>query len=86
MAASCWPWARGASAGWSWRPEHLDPGVVLNSWVSWYLARDLLPDRRVVVRFDFPDRPRKADQLWIIFDGERSEICRTNPGYERTWW
>jgi DNA-binding HxlR family transcriptional regulator len=63
-------------------PEHLDPGVVLNSWVSWYLARDLLPDRRVVVRFDFPDRPRKADQLWIIFDGERSEICRTNPGYD----
>jgi hypothetical protein len=63
-------------------PEHLDPGVVLNSWVSWYLAHDLLPDRRVVVRFDFPDRPRKADQLWIIFDGDRSEICRTNPGYE----
>ena len=62
-------------------PEHLDPGVVLNSWVSWYLAHDLLPDRRVVVRFDFPDRPRKADQLWIIFDGEQSEICRTNPGY-----
>ena len=63
-------------------PEHLDPGVVLNSWISWYLARDLLPDRRIVVRFDFPDRPRKANQLWIIFDGERSEICRTNPGYD----
>ena len=63
-------------------PEHLDPGVVLNSWVSWYLAHDLLPDRRVVVRFDFPDRPRKANQLWIIFDGDRSEICRTNPGYD----
>jgi hypothetical protein len=31
-------------------PEHLDPGVVLNAWVSWYLARDLLPDHRVVVR------------------------------------
>ena len=63
-------------------PEHLDPGVVLNSWVSWYLARELLPAHRVVVRFDFPDRPRKADQFWIIFDGERSEICRTNPGFD----
>jgi DNA-binding HxlR family transcriptional regulator len=62
-------------------PEHLDPGVVLNSWISWYLARDLLPDRRVVVRFEFPDRPLKASQMWIIFDGERSEICRSNPGY-----
>lgn len=63
-------------------PEHLDPGVVLNSWVSWFLARDLLPAHRVVVRFDFPDRPHKADQLGIIFDGDRSEICRTNPGYD----
>jgi DNA-binding HxlR family transcriptional regulator len=63
-------------------PEHLDPGVVLNSWVSWYLARDRLPNRRVVVRFDFPDRPRKSDQLWILFDGDRSEVCRTNPGYQ----
>ena len=24
-------------------PEHLDPGVVLNSWVSWYLAHDRCP-------------------------------------------
>lgn len=63
-------------------PEHLDPGVVLNSWVSWYLAHDLLPDRRVVVRFDFPDRSRKAGQLWIIFQGDRTEVCRTHPGYD----
>ena len=64
-------------------PPHLDPGVVLDSWIRWYLARENLPDRRVVVRFDLPDRPRKADQLWIIFDGEQSEVCRTNPGLRR---
>jgi len=63
-------------------PPHLDPGVVLDSWIRWYLARENLPDRRVVVRFDLPDRPRKADQLWIIFDGDQSEVCRTNPGYD----
>ena len=63
-------------------PPHLDPGVVLDSWIRWYLARENLPDRRVVVRFDLPDRPRKADQLWIIFNGEQSEVCRTNPGYD----
>jgi DNA-binding HxlR family transcriptional regulator len=62
-------------------PPHLDPGVVLDSWVRWYLARDALPDRRVVVRFDLPDRPRKANQLWMIFDGDRTEVCRTNPGF-----
>ena len=34
-------------------PEHLDPGVVLHSWCSWYLDRSRLPSKRVVARFDF---------------------------------
>ena len=63
-------------------PPHLDPGVVLDSWCRWYLAREELPDVRVVVRFDFPDRTRKSDQLWVVFDGERTEVCRTNPGFD----
>ena len=63
-------------------PQHLDPGVVLDSWVRWYLARDLLPEQRVVVRFEFPDLTRKGGQLWMVFDGERTEVCRTNPGFD----
>ena len=63
-------------------PPHLDPGVVLDSWCRWYLAHDRLPAHRVVVRFDFPDRPRKGAQLWMIFDGDRTEVCRTNPGFD----
>lgn len=63
-------------------PEHLDPGVVLDSWCRHYLATERLPDRRVVVRFDFPDRPKKGAQLWIIFDPVRAEVCRTYPGFE----
>jgi len=62
-------------------PEHLDPGVVLDSWRRWYLAGDHLPPERVVVRFDFPERARKSNQLWMIFDGPRTEVCRTYPGY-----
>jgi DNA-binding HxlR family transcriptional regulator len=63
-------------------PEHLDPGVVLHAWVSWYLVPERLPERRVVVRFQFPSLPRKGSELWIIFDGERSEVCRKDPGFE----
>jgi DNA-binding HxlR family transcriptional regulator len=63
-------------------PEHLDPGVVLHSWVSWYLARERLPGHRVTVRFQFPGLPRKGSELWIIFDGDRSEVCRHDPGFE----
>ena len=46
-----------ALGGWAERwtrvtAEHSDPGVVLWSWCQEFLRRDLLPDRRVVVRFD----------------------------------
>jgi hypothetical protein len=58
------------------------PGFVLHVWVNWYLERDRLPDRRVVVRFDFPGLPGKVKAMWVIFDGERSEICRKDPGFE----
>lgn len=58
-------------------PEHLDPGVVL-----WALCNRLdggkLPSRRVVVRFDFPDRPR--ERLWLVIHQGRGEVCRTHPG------
>ena len=63
-------------------PPHLDPGVVLDFLDPLVPGPRESSDRRVVVRFDLPDRPRKADQLWIIFNGEQSEVCRTNPGYD----
>ena len=63
-------------------PEHLDPGVVLESWCRQYLNLDRLPDSRVVIRFDFPDMPVKGNRLWMIFNGQDSEVCRTHPGFE----
>ena len=63
-------------------PRHTDPGVVLESWCRWYLAADKLPPRRVTARFDFPDQRRKIEQLWIVFDGDRTEVCRTHPGFD----
>ncbi|HEU4749649.1 MAG TPA: helix-turn-helix domain-containing protein [Acidimicrobiia bacterium] len=63
-------------------PEHLDPGMVLHSWVHWYLEKERLESRRVVVQFDFPGMPKKGSRLWVIFDGVRSEVCQTYPGFE----
>jgi DNA-binding HxlR family transcriptional regulator len=62
-------------------PEHLDPGVVLESWCRLYLNHDNLPDHRIIVRFDFPDLPKKGNQLWMIFNRADSEVCRTDPGF-----
>lgn len=63
-------------------PHHLDPGFVLHAWVHWYLELDRLPDRRVVARFHLPALPGKTKDMWVLFDGERSEICRKAPGFE----
>jgi hypothetical protein len=46
------------------------------------LAENLLPDHRVVARFDFPDQPEKANRLWFIFNADRSEVCRAAPGFD----
>lgn len=62
-------------------PEHLDPGMVLHSWVHWYLAVDRLPAERVVVRFDFSGVRGTGSSLWIIFDGGSSEVCLHQPGF-----
>jgi DNA-binding HxlR family transcriptional regulator len=63
-------------------PHHLDPGFVLHAWVNWYLVRDKLPGRRVVAQFRFPELPARARTFWVIFDGDRSEVCLKDPGFE----
>lgn len=35
-------------------PEQAHPGVVLWAWATLYLDRDRLPQRRVLIRFDYP--------------------------------
>lgn len=63
-------------------PQHADPVYFLNSWINTYLNHDTLPERRVVVRFDFVDQPPKTSPMWVIFEKHNSEVCRNNPGYD----
>ena len=54
--------------------------MVLHSWVDRFLARERLLGRRVVAQFDFWGLPKNKARSWIIFHGERSEVCATYPG------
>jgi DNA-binding HxlR family transcriptional regulator len=58
-------------------PENLDPFVAL-----WSMCRalrpDRLPDRRVVIRFDFTGRPH-PERFWLLIERGDTEICRTYP-------
>ena len=61
-------------------PEHLDPFVALWSMCN-ALHRDRLPDRRIVIRFDFIGRPRR-ERYWLLIERGDTEICKTYPGVE----
>jgi DNA-binding HxlR family transcriptional regulator len=74
-----------AIGGWAERwtgltGEHADPDVVLWSWRQSFLRRDLLPDRRVVVRFEFLRQGRRL-RLWMLIEGREAELCRFDPGF-----
>jgi DNA-binding HxlR family transcriptional regulator len=61
-------------------PEHLDPSMALWSWCQGYINTGGLPTRRVVVRFDFVQRPKRT--LWVLFENGRGEVCHKHPGFE----
>ena len=61
-------------------PENLDPFVALWS-MCHALRRDRLPDRRVVIRFDFTGRPR-PERYWLLIELGDTEICKTYHGLD----
>jgi hypothetical protein len=62
------------------RPEHSDLGVDMWAWCQVFLRRDLLPERRVVVRFEFRyrDRPERA---WLLIETGDVELCAFDPRF-----
>lgn len=74
-----------AIGGWAERwtevtAKHSDPEMVVWSWCTEFLRRDLLPDRRVVVRFDFSSQGRKR-KGWLLIERRDGELCRVDPGF-----
>jgi DNA-binding HxlR family transcriptional regulator len=61
------------------KPEELDP--VLLVWkIHQRINRDLLPERRTVVEFDFTGpRPHRA---WLVMQPSEVSVCATPPGFD----
>jgi DNA-binding HxlR family transcriptional regulator len=64
--------------------EDLDPGLLM-----WDIHRrvdvDRLPERRVVVRFDFRGMPRASrcpTTWWLILQRSEVDLCLKDPGFE----
>lgn len=77
-----------AMGGWAQKwmevtDQHSDPDAVLWSWSNVYLRQDLLPEGRVVVRFEFPDhQPAHRRRLWLVFADGAAELCHRDPGFD----
>jgi HxlR-like helix-turn-helix len=69
-------WARS-----EYRPEDLDPGLLL-----WDVRRFLHPGglgpERVVVQLTFPSMPAKRRYFWIVVDDQDVDLCLTDPGFD----
>ena len=65
-------------ARWLEMAPQVDAGVTL-----WSLCRqaqpDELPDRRVVIRFDLADGPRR--HFWVVLEPPEAEVCIKPPGF-----
>ncbi len=64
-------------------PENLDPFVALWSMCN-ALRRDRLPDRRVVIQFDFTGSRagHRPERYWLLIELGDTEICKTYPGLD----
>ena len=70
-------------ARWAFRePRHdeLDAGLLMG-WISRRIAHDRLPERRVVVRFDFTNG-RRRQRYWLLCARTEVAMCRENPGFD----
>jgi DNA-binding HxlR family transcriptional regulator len=80
-----WP-VLNALGGWAERwmevtAEHAAPDAVLWSWCRSFLRRDLLPNRRVVIRFEFEVLGRSV-RSWLLIERREGEVCSFDPGFE----
>jgi DNA-binding HxlR family transcriptional regulator len=66
------------------RREDLDPGLLM--WdIHRRLNLDRLPERRVVVRFDFRGMPRASrcpTSWWLVLQRPEVDLCLKDPGFE----
>jgi DNA-binding HxlR family transcriptional regulator len=75
--------------GQRWGTTQFDPGNLDLKLLMWNVRRRIdfarLPDRRVVVRFDFrafPARCRGFRTCWLLLERQGADVCMKDPGHD----
>ena len=70
------------------QPDNLDSGLLMWN-IRRRVALDKLPERRVVVHFEFRGVPTSRSMLkkcWLILERSGCDVCLSDPGYEVEIW
>jgi DNA-binding HxlR family transcriptional regulator len=65
-------------------PSDLDPAILLWGFRK-RVDRDVLPERRIVVRFEFSGVPASRTRfriMWLLLDRTGVDVCAKDPGYQ----
>jgi DNA-binding HxlR family transcriptional regulator len=61
--------------------KNLDPSLLM-----WDMRRNLqptpLPRRRTTINFIYPELSADRKSWWLVIDGEKVDLCLTDPGYD----
>jgi DNA-binding HxlR family transcriptional regulator len=61
--------------------KNLDPALLM-----WDMRRNLhptpLPARRTTINFIYPEMKPDRKSWWLVIDGEKVDLCLTDPGYD----
>ena len=61
--------------------KNLDPSLLM-----WDMRRHLqptpLPQRRTTINFIYPELSSDRKSWWLVVDGEKVDLCLTDPGYD----
>jgi DNA-binding HxlR family transcriptional regulator len=60
-------------------PEQAHPGVVLWMWATFFLDRERLPQRRSLIRFEYPTLSGPGSRNWLLIERGDAEICEMYP-------
>lgn len=75
-------------AVWSkqWLPATLSANRADPDLVMWDMHRrmnlDRMPQKRIVIQFEFTDQPAEKRLRWIVGESGSVELCITNPGFD----
>lgn len=72
--------------GHRWARSNLNKGDLDAGLLMWDMRRSvdpkIFPEHRIVVKFEYPDAPKGAQNWWLVSEKGEIDLCLNDPGYD----